>query len=265
LNPNPMTGSNTTQTLVVTGTGFVPGNGLKVMVGGTVYQGAQLTSTAGTQLAVAIVVGATAQTLPVIVTNPGGAASAPVNLRVNAAPAAPAITTLNPNPMTGSNSVQTLVVNGSGFQAGLQLSIGGTLITAGQLSLLTPTQLQVNIVTGLAANVYAVQVVNAGGGTSNSVNLQVKAPPAPLITSLLPNPILPSSALQTLTILGANFQSGPGLKVTVGNASYTGSQVTFVSSSQLKVVLAISKAARTSVQVTNPNGAISNAMPLIVM
>jgi hypothetical protein len=265
LNPNPMTGSTSAQTLIVSGTGFVSGSGMKVTVGGTVYQASQITSAASTQLMVSVVVGATAQTLPVIVTNPNGAASTPVNLTVTAPAAAPAITTLNPNPMTASNLPQVLTIDGSGFQAGLKLTIGGTLITASQLALLTPTELQVNVITGLTPNVYAVQVVNANGGASKSVNLQVSAPPTPVIASLSPDPLIPSNAIQMLTVNGANFQPGSGLKVTVGSASYTGNQVMFVSTSQLKVAVTITSAARTSVCVTNPNGVASNSSPLIVM
>ena len=265
LNPNPMTGSSSAQTLVVSGRGFVAGSGLRVMVGATVYTGSQITSAAGTQLLVSIVAGVAAQTLPVIVINPNGASSSPVNLAVAAPAGPPAITALNPNPMTGTNLPQLLTIMGSGFQAGLKLIIGGSLITAGQLAQLTPTQLQVYVITGLTASVYAVQVVNANGVASNSVNLQVNAPPPPTIASVSPNPLIPSSALQVLTINGANFQSGTGLKVTLGNTSYSGSQVMFVNSSQLKVAATITSAARMSVQVTNPNGVASNSFALIVL
>jgi hypothetical protein len=168
--------------------------------------------------------------------------------------------------MTGSNSPQTLTVTGTGFQPGLQLSIGGSLITANQLAVLTPTQLQINVVTGLSAYVYAVQVVSAGGQVSNSVNLQVNAPPVPAIASLTPNPLIHSKATQVLTVNGTNFQSGAGLIVTVGNTSYSGSQVMFVSASQLEVaVTAVSPSPSLAVQVTNPSGQVSNSAPLTVM
>jgi hypothetical protein len=265
LSPNPLTESNSAQTLIVGGTGFVPGGGLKVTVGGAVYQGPQILSVSSTQLVLSVIVGAGAQTLPVVVTVPSGQASNTVNLTV-AAPAAPIIAAVTPNPMTGSNSPQTLTVTGTGFQPGLQLSIGGSLITANQLAVLTPTQLQINVVTGLSAYVYAVQVVSAGGQVSNSVNLQVNAPPVPAIASLTPNPLIHSKATQVLTVNGTNFQSGAGLIVTVGNTSYSGSQVMFVSASQLEVaVTAVSPSPSLAVQVTNPSGQVSNSAPLTVM
>jgi hypothetical protein len=265
LSPSPMTGSAASQNLTINGAGFVAGSGLKVTVGATAYQGSQVTFVSGSQLVVGVNVGSSAQSLAVQVTNPNGQASNSVSLTVNAATAAPAITTLSPNPMTGSNSAQTLTINGTGFLSGLKLLIGSTTITANQLALLTPTELQVNIVTGLTTHTYAVQVVNSNGGASNSVNLQVSAPPAPTIASLTPNPMTGSTAAQVLTVNGTNFQSGTGLKVTVGSALYTGGQVVFVSASQLKVTVNVAAGAKTlAVQVTNPSGQVSNAMSLTV-
>ena len=136
--------------------------------------------------------------------------------------------------------------------------------SASALALLTPTQLQVSIITGLTAYTYPVQVVNSNGGASSVVNFQVKAPPVPAITSLTPNPLTHSATAQVLTVNGSNFQSGTGLKVTVGGTSYSGSQVTVVSSSQLKVNVTVSSAASATlaVQVTDPSGAVSNVAPL---
>jgi len=189
-----------------------------------------------------------------------------VNLTVTAPAAPPAIASLSPNPMTASNSPQLLTINGSGFQSNLKLLIGGAAIPASSLAELTPTQLQLYIVTGLTSYTYPLQVVNANGSSSNTVNYQVVAPAVPAIASLSPNPLTHSTSAQVLTVNGANFQSGTGLKVTVGNTSYTGSQVSFVSASQLKVTVTVSSAstAGLQVQVTNPSGEVSNAMALTV-
>jgi len=148
----------------------------------------------------------------------------------------------------------------------LRLSIGGTSITANELSLLTSTELQISIVTSLTTHTYPVQVVNSSGAASNTVNLQVNAPPAPAITSLTPSPLTHSAVPQVLTVNGTNFQSGAGLKVTVGSTSYSGSQVTFVSASQLTVTVTIPSAttAPLAVQVTNPSGMTSNSQSLTV-
>ena len=208
VSPNPMTESNSAQTLIVNGTGFVAGGALKVTVGGAVYQGPQIFSVSSTQIMVAVTVGASPQTLPVVVTLPSGQASNTVNLTV-AAPVTPVISAVTPNPMMGSNAPQTVTVSGTGFQPGLVLSIGGSLIPANQLTALTPTQLQTNVVTGLSASVYAVQVISAGGQVSNSANLQVNTPPVPAIESLMPNLLVHSRATQVLIVNGANFNASP--------------------------------------------------------
>jgi hypothetical protein len=263
-----MTASASSQSLTISGAGFVAGTGLKVTVGAASYVPSSVSST---QLVVSVNVGTTAQTLAVQVTNPNGQASNQVELTVSVPVVAPVITTLSPNPMTGSNSGQILTINGSGFLAGLKLLIGSTAISASQLSSLTATQLQVNVITGLTAYTYPVQVVNANGGTSNSVSLQVNAPLVPAIASLSPNPMTGAAAAQTLTINGTNFQSGTGLKVTLagtssaGTTTYSGAQVTFVSSTQLKVTVTDAPGAKTlGVQVTNPSGAVSNTATLTV-
>jgi hypothetical protein len=265
LSPNPMAGSSSPQTLTVAGSGFVSGSGLKVTVGSTAYQGSQVTFVSSSQLAVSVNVGTSAQSLPVQVTDPSGLASNSATLTVTAPPAPPVIATVSPNPMTGSNSPQTVTVNGSGFLPGLKLSIGGTPFSSSQLALLTATELQVSLVTSLSTHTYPLQVLNSNGEVSNIVNLQVNAPPIPTITSLSPNPLTHSAAAQVLTINGSNFQSGAGLVVTVGSTPYSGSQVTFVSASQLKVTLTLaSSSASLAVQVTNPSTAVSNSEPLTV-
>ncbi len=174
------------------------------------------------------------------------------------------IASVSPNPITGSNFAQTLTIVGSGFLPGLKLTIGGSSIMSSQLKLASSTQLQVSIVTGLGAHTYAVQVLNSNGAISNVVNLQVNAALAPTIASLAPNPIAHATGTQSLTVNGTNFQSGAGLKVTVGNTSYTGSQVVFVGPTQLKVTVAVPFiSAGLPVQVSNPSGAVSNPVSLM--
>ncbi|HUI56850.1 MAG TPA: protease pro-enzyme activation domain-containing protein [Bryobacteraceae bacterium] len=265
LSPNPMTGSASNQTLTINGAGFAAGSSLKVKVGATTYSGSQVTFVSASALTVAVNVGATAQTLAVQVTNPNGQSSNSVNLQVTAPAVPPVINSLAPNPMTGSNSAQILTINGSGFQSGLKLQIGTTTILSTQLTVFTATQIQVNIIVGLATHTYPVQVINPNGQASNTVNFQVNAPPAPAIASLNPNPLTGSKSAQTLTITGSNFQSGSGLMVVVGTSVYQGSQVTVVSASQIKVTVTLAAGSRTlGVQVINPSGIASNVAWLTV-
>jgi hypothetical protein len=210
-----------------------------------------------------VTVGTAAQNLAVEAINITGPASNTATLQVTGP--APAIGDLSPNPMRGSNSGQVLTITGTGFQSGLTLQVGSTTITSSQLMSVTATQVQVDLVVGLTTRAFAVTVTNPGGQVSGSVNFQVNAPPAPSITSLSPSQVAGSNAAQTVTINGASFQSGAGLTVLVGATNYTGSQVTFVSGSQIKVSVVTGVGARTlNVRVTNPSGMASNTVTLTV-
>jgi hypothetical protein len=263
LNPNPMTASSSAQTLTINGAGFTAGSGLTVKVGATSYSGAQVTFTNSSLLTISVNVGTTPETLAVQVTDPNGQSTNAVSLQV-IAPAAPlAITSLSPNPMTGSNSGQILTITGTGFQAGLKLLIGSSTILSTQLMSLSSTQIQVGLIVGLTTHTYPLQVINANGQASNTVNFQVNAPAAPTITSLTPSPLTGSNSVQTLTINGTNFQ--PGLLVVVGSTMYQGNQVNVVSATQIKVSLTLAAGSRTlGVEVMNPNGQTSNLASLTV-
>ena len=265
LSPNPIAASASAQNLSINGAGFAAGSGLQVIIGANTYSGTQVAFKNSSLLVVAIATGAAAQTLAVHVVNPGGQSSNAVNLQVSAPPVSPAIGSLSPNPMTGSNSGQILTIAGSGFQPGLNLRIGTTAIASTQLASLSATQIQVNLIVGFTTRTYPVQVINPNGQVSNTVNFQVNAPVAPSIASLTPNPLTGSNAAQTLTLNGANFQTGRGTGVTVGSTLYQGSQVTVVSATRILVSVAVPAGSRTlAVQVTNPNGQVSNGASLTV-
>ncbi len=280
LSPNPMTGSASSQTLTIAGSGFTAGAGLKVVLTSgstaTTYQGAQIASASATQIQVAVSPGTTARNWTVEVVNPNGKTSNGAVLQVVAPPAPPAIASLSPNPMTGSNAYQILTITGTGFQAGtgwkVVLSYPGTTVTLppSQLLVESTTQILAQVNVGTTARTWSVEVVNPSGVASNTASLQVTAPPPPpAITSLAPNPMTKSSAAQTLTINGSGFQSGSGLTVqlTSGGVLITvpSSAIKFVSSSQLTMQVNVGASARTySVVVENPGGQVSNAATLTV-
>jgi len=154
-----------------------------------------------------------------------------------------------------------MTINGTGFQSGLTLKIGGTSIASSQLASLTATQLTVWIITGTTVATYPVQVANPGSAASNTVNFKVVAPP-PVISALTPNPMGVSSTAQVLTIRGTGFQTG--LKVLVGTTTYSGSQVS-ASATQLQLsFIPGAKATSLNVQVTNPDAQQSSVAVLQV-
>jgi hypothetical protein len=236
---------------------------LSIKVGTVTYGPSQLTSVSGTKVVLNVTVGTAAQNLAIEAINITGPASNTATLQVTGPP--PAISALSPNPMTGSNNGQVLTITGTGFQSGLTLQIGSTTLTGSQLMSVTATGIRVDLVVGLTTRAFAVTVKNPDGQVSGSVNVQVNAPPAPFLTSLNPSQMTGANTAQILTINGSNFQSGAGLAVLVGAANYTGSQVTFLSSSQIKVSVVTSVGAKTlNVRVTNPSGMASNLVTLTV-
>jgi hypothetical protein len=270
LSPNPMTGSTSNQTLTINGSGFVAGATVNLAYSGGTVVHPTVASTSSTQIAATVNVGTTARTWTVQVVNPGGATSSAANLTVTA-PAAPAISSLSPNPMTGSTANQTLTINGAGFQAGLTVVLAaGTTTTTYQssaISSVTATRVQLGVNVGTAARSWTVQVVNPGGVASNAATLAVTGSAPPAITSLNPNTMTGSSANQTLTINGSGFQAGARVSLNAGNTTYTytGSYITSVTATQLQVRVNVGTTPHTwTVQAVNPDNSASNAATLTV-
>ena len=270
LSPNPMTGSSASQTLTITGSGFVAGATVSMTYTGGTVVNPTVTNLTATQILASVSVGTAARTWTVQVTNPGSPASSAASLTV-AAPAAPVIASLSPSSMTGSSANQMLTVNGSGFQAGLtvNLATGGTTTPyqSSAISSVTATQVQVLVNVGTAAHTWTVQVVNPSSGPSNTVNLTVTAPVTPAISLLSPNPMTGSAASQTLTINGTGFQSGLTVNLTTGNTTlvYQGTFIASVTATQVQVLVTVGATARAwTVQVVNPGGAQSNTASLTV-
>jgi subtilase family serine protease len=103
-----------------------------------------------------------------------------------------------------------------------------------------------------------------GLGSVDAYNLAshwLNVTPPPAIVSLSPNPMMGSDSSQPLTIAGSGFQAGGGLTVLVGYAGYTemGTQVKWVSSSQITASINVGSSTRSwLVEVVNPNGQASN-------
>ena len=176
--PNPLTGANTGQVITISGSGFLPGTGLKVLVG---YPGFTATLTGqqtafvnSTQILALVNVGVTARAWTVQVVNPNGLASNNGSLQVVAPPPPPVIASLTPNPMARSAAAQTLTINGSGFQSGTGLHVvlsstsSPTASQAASITSASATQIHVTVNVGNTARVWTVQVVNPNGTASNA-------------------------------------------------------------------------------------------------
>ena len=269
VSPNPVTGSNSAQTVTINGTGFVnkptvfvtwTGNSATIAATGVTFL-------SSTQLQMSIVTQANADNWTVRVTNPNGQASNTFGFQVVAPVVAPVITGVSPNPVTGSNSAQTVTINGTGFVNKPTVFVTWTgnsaTIAATGVTFLSSTQLQMSIVTQTNADNWTVTVTNPNGQASNTYGFQVVAPAggAPVITGVSPNPVTGSNSAQTVTINGTGFVNKPTVFVTwTGNSTtIAAAGVTFISSTQLQMsIVTQTNADNWTVTVTNPSGQASN-------
>ena len=278
LTPNPMTASASAQTLTINSANFAAGATVQATYSGGSPVSLAVTSFNSTRVTVSIATGLVTRAWNIVVTNPNGQSSAPAVIQVNAPAVAPAISSLTPNPLTGSNNAQILTINGSNFQAGANLDVslsyaGGRTVTlaAPQVTFVNTGQILAMATVGTAVRAWSVTVTNPNGQTSAPVTLNVTAPPSPpVITSLSPNPMQRSASAQTLTINGTGFVPGPNLRVvaTYGNTSSTvlqGASIAIASSTRITLPINVGTVARTwTIQVINAEGTASAKVSLSV-
>ena len=187
---------------------------------------------------------------------------------LTAPPVTPAITSLSPNPMTGSTSNQTLTINGSGFVTGDTVKVSYTGFS-GTLTVtsLTANQILATINTGTTAQTWTVQVANAGGTLSNSASLTVNAQaPPPVITSLTPNPMTGANTFQTVTINGTGFVAGDTVRITNPQGYSITLQPSSLSATQVQAAFVSAEITRTlQVQVMTTSGLASNSVSLQIV
>jgi len=179
---------------------------------------------------------------------------------------APTISSVSPNPVPGSNTAQTLTINGTGFQSGctvrlIDITNGGTFDKTP--TSLTATQVQISANFTNATATWSAQVRNPDGGQSSAFQFQVQRQTTnPTISSVSPNPVPGSNTAQTLTINGTGFQSG--CTVRIKDISYGGTYdktPTSVSSTQVRISANFTNTTATwSAQVLNPDGGQSNVV-----
>jgi hypothetical protein len=261
LSPSSATAGAAAETLTINGTNFVSTSAVT-------YHAVAHTPTfvSSTQLTIALSASdqATAGTYAVVVTNPapGGGASNSVNFTVNNF--VPTITSLSPTSAMAGAAAQTLTINGTKFLSTSTVTYNSVAHTP---TFVSSTQLKITLSTSdqATAGTYAVVVTNPapGGGASNSVNFPVNNS-VPTISSLSPTSATAGAAAQTLTINGTKFLSTS--TVTYNAVAHT---PTFVSSTQLKIILSASDQATAgtyAVVVTNPapGGGASNSVNFTV-
>jgi hypothetical protein len=242
--------------------------------GSKTLSSAELSFVSATQLRMTINVGVTADTWTVKVTNPSGLSSNVYSFSVTAAAVAPVITGVSPNPVTGSSSSQTVMINGTGFVSTPTVVVtwtgGSKTLSSAELSFVSATQLQMTINVGVTADTWTVKVTNPSGLSSNVYSFSVTAAAvAPVVSGISPATYAKSSSNQTMTINGSHFQSGATLSFVPPEGGTpigsTASKLTFVSSSQLSYQFNDGNdAGNWSVTVINPGSVRSNTWSFTV-
>lgn len=204
------------------------------------------------------------------ITNPDGGQSGVITFRVGDSGPMPVISSVLPTPVLASPQGVTLTVLGSGFEPGLSLSIlspDGVLsvFAAGPIFDLSPTSF--SVVYGFTnPGDYTLQVQLPSTAKSKSYVLHVPAVSgAPVILSYAPLSLTTSSAPQTISIHGYNFQ--PGLKASwITSTGYPlpvlDLDPTTVSPIGFDVSATFVAQGTYLLQVTNPDGVKSDYFPI---
>jgi hypothetical protein len=112
---NPDGTASAAQPLAIAGTNFAAGATVQASYTGGTPVNLSVASVSATAIAASFSPGMTPRTWSVVVTNPGGTASAPASLQVAAGPA---ITSMSPSPMIASPNPQPLTITGANFAPG---------------------------------------------------------------------------------------------------------------------------------------------------
>jgi uncharacterized protein YxjI len=272
VSPTSMAGSSSDQTLTINGSNFVSGATLTFdpPTGSNLNSTpSKLTFVSTSQIRYQINNANDVGTWSVRVTNPDGKTSGWSSFIVTAATTpSPSISSVSPTSMPGSNTDQTLTINGSNFVSGATLTFdpptGSNLNSIpSKLTFVSASQIRYQINNANDLGTWSVRVTNPDGKTSGWTSFVVAAPvtPTPSISSITPTSIPASTGDQTLTINGSNFVSGATLTFdppTGSNLTSNPAKLSFVSAGQIRYLINNDNDAGTwSMRVTNPDGKTS--------
>ena len=205
---------------------------------------------------------ATASSLSITVSTPGGGTSSPLIFTVNNP--APSLSVISPASAVAGGFGFTLTVGGTNFVAGSTLQVNGANRTT---TFVSATQLTATISASdiAVAGYLSITIFNPapGGGTSQALTLTVNNP-VPSVSSVSPNPAVALAGSYTLTVTGAGFVRGSVIQV-----DGTSQTTTFVSSTQVKAQIngGLLSIGVHTVTVFNPTpgGGTSNSVNLTVV
>ena len=164
--------------------------------------------------------------------------------------------TLGPNTAAAAVASVTMTINNQSVPvtfAGLEPGdLSGAVVGYDEVVFTVPSGLTVP---AGSAEADFPMVVTAGGVASQFVTLRVA--PAPLsITSISPNPVPFSASPQTITVNGSGFETGLVLKLQSPGkqlSTVSGSNITFISSSQFTAQVTVGTSGSWGALVDNPD------------
>ena len=249
-------------TLTVTGSGFVSGATVNFGSNAAITP----SSVTSTQIVATIPAAdiATASTVNVTVTNPGGGGTSNAQTFTINNPA-PTVTSLSPSSATAGGAGFSLAVNGTGFVPTSVVKFNGVAKTT---TLVNATQLTAAITAAdiATAGTATVTVTNPapGGGTSANLPFTISAAAGPALTSIAPISAMAGGAAFTLTLTGTGFVAG----ATVNFGTSPAITPSSVTSTQIVATIPaadITTAGTVNVTVTNPaGGGTSNAQTFTI-
>ena len=185
VSPTSMPASNTDQTLTISGSNFVSGATLTFdpPTGSNINSNAaKLTFDSGSRITYQINNAGDTGTWAVRVNNPDGQSSDWASFTVAAV--VPSISSVSPNPVTGSNSDQPFTINGSNFSTSATVTLRdlrtGQVFPDRRPSSQSATHITINPTFTTTAATWSVEVINPGPSSSGQYTFNVIAPPVTL-------------------------------------------------------------------------------------
>jgi urease gamma subunit len=243
------------QTIKITGTGFVNGASLAASFSGTGITVNSTSFVSSTEVTANITVesGAAATKRTITVTN--GDAGVGTSGEIFTVTAGPTVASATPN--NGNlGGAENVTIKGNNFVSGATSSFG-TGITVNSTTFVSTTELtaKVTIEAGAATGARTVTVTNPDAG-AGSLASAFTVNGSPTVTSTSPSSRGQGATNQTVKITGTNFESGAGLAATFSGTGITVNSTTFVSSTEVTANITIATGATTGareVTVTNPD------------
>lgn len=186
-----------------------------------------------------------------------GQASAQIPITLILTPG-PVITSLSPPSTVAGSPAFTLTVSGANFTRGTTVNWNGSPLST---IVVSTSQMTAEVPPALVSKAgdASITAITADGAISNAAKFVIGSF---TLTDISPRAVTAGGPAFTLTAAGTGFQAGA--VVNVGGASIPASAVTSTSLTAPVPASAIAQPGTLSVTVTNPGGAVSNAVTLTV-